>query len=69
MKIGAVAILTTMILGLASWGGTQIVNNSTNIAKIDAIQQTHYQVHNDKLELLLDMQKEQRADIKKLLQR
>ena len=62
MKIGATAILTTMLLGLLGWAGAQISDNSTNIARIDAVQKIHYQSHQEML-------KEIRGDVKLLLQR
>ena len=61
-QIGAVSILTTMLLGLLAWGGTQISNNKTDIARVDAIQKIHYEAHQEML-------KEIRGDVKLLLQR
>jgi len=34
MKRGAISILTTMLLGLAAWAGTAIIENRVNISEL-----------------------------------
>ena len=53
---GAVAILTTMLLGLFAWAGSSIVENSNNISRLEAEEQ-------NTTELL----KEVRGDVKAIL--
>lgn len=59
MKKGiAVSILTTMVLGLAAWAGSNISKNTSEIAKLKVHKQY---MHNDIREI--------KADVKKLLER
>jgi hypothetical protein len=57
-KFGAVSILTTIFLGLLAWGGSQVIENKTQLARLNESDSTQK-------ELL----KEIRSDIKVLLQR
>lgn len=57
-KAGAVAILTTIFLGLAGWAGTEIIEHSVEIAKIKKENET-----------TLTLLKEVRDDVKIILQR
>lgn len=58
MKSGAVAILTTMILGFLSWTAAAIINLKTDVARVD-------QKEINSKEMLIEM----RSDIKLLLRR
>ena len=57
-QIGAIAILSTMLLGFLAWGGSQIIDNKTDIAGLK-----------ENIKSSLIMQSEIRTDIKKLLER
>jgi len=58
VKNGAIAILTTMVLGLASWAGSNVIDNKQKIARLEMNQETTH-----------DMLKEVRADVKELLRK
>lgn len=57
-KIGAVGILTTMLMGFLTWASGSIIQNKVDISKIDVKEKNNH-------ELLREM----RGDIKVLLQR
>lgn len=58
MKIGAVGILSTMLLGLLAWAGNQIVDNGEKIARLEEREKSHK-------ELLIEV----RGDVKQILKR
>jgi len=58
LKNGAIAILTTMVLGLASWAGSNVIDNKQKIARLETNQVTTH-----------EMLKEVRDDVKELLKK
>jgi len=64
-KAGALTILTTIFLGLLSWGASQIINNKTDLATVS----TQVESLKEKNEYDRKLWKEVRDDVKTLLQR
>lgn len=57
-KLGAISILTTMLLGLGAWAGSQIIDSKGRLSKLEAYDMT-----------TRELLKEMRTDIKVILRR